>query len=482
MKPNIILITADQMRGDCVEALGHPDIKTPYLNTMINHGAVFTNAYSATPTCIPARAALFTGLSQTSHRRVGYQDCIDWEYENTLPQAFAGGGYHTQCVGKMHVWPPRKLMGFHNVVLHDGFLPHRNKNTPANRWWDRVDDYLPYLQREAGYQADIADPGIDCNSWDARPWPLPEHTHPTNWTVAMSLDFLRRRDPTKPFFLWTSFVAPHPPLLPPDCYFRQYMERELAKPVHGTWADRAPEYPDADCFEGHLKPEEIQRMRAGYYGLITHLDHQIGRLLRGLKDEGVLNQTVILFTSDHGEMLGDHEMFRKSQPFQGSVHVPMILYDPGNLLGIPRGTRFEEIAELRDVMPTLLSAAGLTCPHGVEGLDLTVALKGKGETRSYLHGEHTSQSRAGQSAQYIVTKTRKYIWYSDTGKELLFDLEKDKMECEDVSGKKEYERDLGELRACLAEELKDREEGYSDGSSLITGREPEVYLKNKTSI
>ena len=199
MKPNIILITVDQMRGDCVEALGHPDVKTPYLNTMINHGAAFINAYSATPTCIPARAALFTGLSQKSHGRVGYQDCIEWDYESTLPQAFADGGYHTQCIGKMHVWPPRKLMGFHNVVLHDGFLPHRNKNTPANQWWDRVDDYLPYLQDKAGYAADIADAGINCNSWDARPWPLPEHTHPTNWTVTMSLDFLRRGIPRSHF-------------------------------------------------------------------------------------------------------------------------------------------------------------------------------------------------------------------------------------------------------------------------------------------
>lgn len=482
-KPNVILITVDQMRGDCIGSLGHPDVKTPFLDTMINHGAVCTNAYSATPTCIPARAALFTGMSQRGHGRVGYKDCVEWQYENTLPQAFAEGGYHTQCVGKMHVWPPRKLMGFHNVVLHDGFLPHRNKNTPAGQWWDRVDDYLPYLQKEAGYPADLSDAGIDCNSWVARPWPLPEHTHPTNWTVTQSLDFLRRRDPTKPFFMWTSFVAPHPPLLPPDCYFRQYLEKELAAPVCGAWSETGEKlaFPDMDCFEGSPDEEDLHRMKAGYFGLITQIDHQIGRLLRGLKDEGVLNQTVILFTSDHGEMLGDHHMFRKSQPFQGSVHVPLLLYDPGSLLGIPHGTCTDEIAELRDVMPTLLDIAGIDCPDCVEGRSLIPYFQGKKGLRPYLHGEHTEMTRQDYSAHYIVTKNRKYVWYSHTGKEMLFNLEADPNETVDLAEDKSYQADLNALRDHLIRELSGREEGYTDGRRLLPGKKPVLILGQNPS-
>ena len=308
---NILLITADQMRGDCIGALGHPDVETPNLDTMVNQGVAFTRCYSATPTCIPARAALFTGQSQEHHGRVGYQDGVDWNYPITLPGEFTRAGYHTHCAGKMHVWPPRSLMGFCSVDLHDGFLPYRSTNTPAARWMGRIGDYLPDLQRELGPQAGINDLGIGCNSWVARPWDGPERLHPTNWTVQKSADFLRRRDTTRPFFLWTSFVAPHPPFLPPAPYYEMYRDRDLRPPVIGAWAQRPdPSRNTADGFTAALSERQIRQMQAGYYGSITHLDHQIGRLLRELKDEGVLNDTVILFTSDHGEMLGDHYMLR----------------------------------------------------------------------------------------------------------------------------------------------------------------------------
>lgn len=478
MRPNILLITADQLRGDCMSALGHPDVKTPFLDTMMNHGAAFTNAYSATPTCVPARVALFTGQSQSAHGRVGYKDCTEWEYENTLPKAFADAGYHTQCVGKMHVWPPRKLMGFHNVVLHDGFLPHRKTDTVAKLWWDRVDDYLPYLRQHCAYMADINDTGIDCNSWVARSWPLPEHTHPTNWTVTQSIDFLRRRDTTKPFFLWTSFLAPHPPLLPPMEYLQQYLSKTLAEPITGDWnpCDREG-HPDIDCFEGQLGKEELQTMRAGYYGLITHLDHQIGRLLRTLKDEGLRENTVILVTSDHGEMLGDHGMFRKNQPFNGSVKVPLIIYDPGKLLKLKEGQQCREIAELRDVFPTLAAIAGVEVPSTVEGVNLLNCLRREEKSRDYLHGEHTAQQDLGRSSHYIVTKEFKYIWNSDNGLEYLFDLLSDPEERHDISQELQHRQVLEKMRRHLIDELTGREEGYTDGITLLPGKTPRVILE-----
>ena len=474
-KPNIVLITADQMRADCLGAAGHPDVETPFLDTMANHGIRFTRAYSATPTCIPARAALFTGLSQRSHKRVGYQDGVAWDYPVTMPGEFAATGYHTHCSGKMHVWPPRSLMGFHSVDLHDGFLSHRNTGTEVRYWWNRVDDYLHDLQRERGPDADIGLDGIDCNSWVAKPYTMPEHLHPTNWTTQKSIDFLRRCDPTRPFFLWTSYVAPHPPFTPPACYYDHYARKEMRPPSVGDWAaDCGRAYPDVDAFEGCLRPAAVSSMQAGYYGLITHLDHQIGRLLRALKDEGVLNRTIILFTSDHGEMLGDHHMFRKSQPFNGSVHIPFLICDPGRLLPVRHGSECDSLAELRDVMPTLLAAAGVAVPEQTEGLDLLGELRENRE-REYLHGEHLAQDRPC-SAQYIVTRNRKYIWYSDCGRELLFDLAADPGELCNISDEAGYAGDLSALRGILAAELAGREEGYSDGASLITGRRPVAVL------
>lgn len=283
MKPNLLLITVDQMRGDCLGIAGHPLLETPNLDKLARQGALFPHAYTAVPSCIPARAAIMTGLSPRSHGRVGYKDMIPWTYEQTLPGELAKAGYHTQAVGKMHVYPARNLCGFHNVVLHDGYLHYnRIKNrTMADHHFDHVDDYLVWLRQKNGSDYDLTDLGLHCNaSTVARPWPWPEELHPTNWTVAQSIDFLRRRDPSKPFFLWTSFVRPHPPLDPPQAYFDLHKQAEMKEPPVGDWVDKAaaetgPEAPTS--FFGKLDARRLARARAGYYALISHIDDQIGR-------------------------------------------------------------------------------------------------------------------------------------------------------------------------------------------------------------
>lgn len=191
-RPNLLLITVDQMRGDCLSILDHPVVETPNLDQLARRGMLFRNAYSSTPTCVPARAALFTGMSPRSHGRVGYEEKVPWNYEHTLPGELAKAGYHTQCVGKMHVDPARSLLGFHNVVLHDGYLHHnRFKHTnTVTESHDSCDDYLPWLRERAGASTDLIDLGLDCNSSTiALPWHLPEALHPTNWVVTQSIDF-----------------------------------------------------------------------------------------------------------------------------------------------------------------------------------------------------------------------------------------------------------------------------------------------------
>lgn len=480
MKPcNLVLITADQMRGDCIGWLGHPDVLTPNLDSFCNHGVAFTKAYSATPTCIPARVALFTGMSQQHHRRVGYQDFVPWNYPSTLPGELAAAGYHTHCAGKMHVWPPRALMGFHSVDLHDSFLPHRNTGTAAGSWWHCVDDYARFLRQEA-HGADIGDFGLGANSRAAAPWPLEERLHPTNWTAERSLDFLRKRDPTKPFFLWTSFVAPHPPYYPPAHWLQYYQSQPLSPPATGQWSEKIGNpHPDPDSFEGQLSPQETQLMQAGYYGMISHMDAQIGRLIRSLRDCGELENTVILFTSDHGEMLGDHNMFRKHQAFEGSTHIPLILYDPGNRLNLAQGSRCDAVVELRDVMPTLLDLAGANCPSTVDGASLLQLLSGGQEPRAFLHGEHTSQQNSGESIQYIVTPRYKYIWLSRSGSEMLFDLQNDPRETCNLAAHPANTEVLAQLRQHLITALQTREEGYSDGKRLITKQPARLLLSHQ---
>lgn len=483
MKPNVILITVDQMRGDCLGVLGHPVVETPYLDTMAKFGAVFTNAYSAVPSCIAARAAILTGLSQRSHGRVGYEDGVMWNYEHTIAGEFTKAGYHTQCVGKMHVHPARNLCGFHNVVLHDGYLHHtRKSDAPIS---DRYsDDYLDWLKEKNGTNTDIIDSGLECNSWVARPWMYEENLHPTNWVAEKSIEFLKRRDPSKPFFLMSAFVRPHSPLDPPKAYFDQYINQDISLPEVGDWVDTWSgaikdtediNAVDVSTANGKLQPKAMKRALAAYYGCITHIDHQIGRLIQALHDFGVYKNTIILFTSDHGDLIGDHNLFRKSLPYEGSANIPFIIFDPGNYLKLKLGLKLDNVVELRDVMPTLLDIAGIEIPKVVEGMSIAPLLKDRDfEWRKYIHGEHTYR-RA--SNHYITNGKEKYIWFSQTGEEQFFNLKKDPKELTNLSNKEEYQDRIKYWRSILVKELAGREDCYSDGVSLIVGQTPQPTLK-----
>lgn len=474
-RPNILLIICDQMRGDCMGIAGHPDLKTPFLDSLAVEGTRFTNAYSACPSCIPARAALFTGQSQRSHRRVGYQDGIEWTYPHMLPQELSLGGYHTECVGKLHVHPPLRRCGFSNLTLHDGYIAYyRKPGVPQPENQLVSDSYLRWLKERCGQDADVNDTGLDNNSWIARPWIYDEMSHPTNWAVTQSIDFLRKRDRSRPFFLTASFVRPHPPLDAPRCYFDMYRDMELTPPAVGDWEDPALTQKNGVMYDSAYgcRDAELRRQAmVGYYACITHMDHQIGRLIQAMYSDDCFENTIILFTSDHGELLFDHGMFRKVQPYQGSVNIPLLVRGGKKLPGWQdQPPVCDTLTELRDIMPTLLSAAGCHIPESVEGMDLYPALTGgKMPERGWLHGEH---SGAALSNHWIVTPTDKYIWWSQTGREQYFRLTDDPRELHDGIADPGAQERVALLRKRLMESLRGRPEGYTDGQRLIPGRMP----------
>lgn len=483
MKPNILFITVDQMRYDCLHYVKHPIIQTPNLDNLARNGVLYTNAYTATPSCVPARASIMTGMSQKNHGRVGYQDKVPWTYVHTMPGEFAKAGYHTQCIGKMHVYPTRNLCGFHNIELHDGYM-HYNRNRAAAsalEWWDHTDDYLPWLREKAGYDQDIMDHGLDCNaSVVARPWHLEEKYHPTNWTVTRSIDFLRRRDPSKPFFLWTSFVRPHSPLDPPQAFFDLYKNIDLPEPPIGDWADtedRAREGLNPTTGRGIVHDRMRKDALAAYYALITHIDNQIGRLLNALFEFGVSDNTLILFTSDHGDLMGDHHLYQKRLAYEGSAKIPLIMSDPAGLFGLEKGKQVDHVIELRDIMPTLLDAAGIDIPASVDGKSLIPLGKGvpQPEWREYIHGEN---AHGELSYHYATDGQRKYIWYSQTGEEQYFNLEKDPQERSNLAKDTGYRDEISIWRNRVIHELLGREEGYTDGERLIAGRPVQNVLSH----
>ncbi len=474
-RPNIVLIMADQWRGDCLGCAGHPVVETPHLDHLAMQGVRFTQAYTATPSCIAARAALFTGMSQRNHGRVGYKDGVPWTYERTLAGEVAAAGYHTQAVGKMHVWPARNLMGFHNVVLHDGYLHCERK---ASHNYDLVDDYMSWLRMKIGADADMVPHGLNCNSWVARPWPYSEEVHPTTYVTTMGIDFLRRRDPTKPFFLYLSYHRPHPPLDPPQAFFDQYIHQTFPPVPMGDWADQQAKMQGIDGATGFMGERQLHRARAAYYAQITHIDHQIGRLKEYLFEHEVLDNTMFLFTSDHGELLGDHNLFRKVLPYDGSTRVPLIVTPPRAWKWKPAQT-VDAVVELRDILPTILEACGAAIPESVDGQSVLGLCRGEAtEWRTYLHGEHA----AGQASNHWITDGKcKYAWFSQTGREQFFNLASDPQELEDLIDDPGSQERIGRFRQWLIEELTGREEGFTDGTKLITGRPTKPVLEGPSA-
>ena len=481
-RPNVVLIMCDQFRGDCLGFDGHPDVKTPYLDTLAAQGTYFENAHVACPSCIPARASLLTGTTPATNGRVGYQDGIPWRYEHMMPEEFGAAGYQTAIVGKMHVHPPRLACGFQHMRLHDGYIGfYRKANRPHWMHQDVSDDYLRFLRSELGPAADVNGTGVENNSWIARPWVYEERLHPTNWVVDESIRFLETRDRTRPFFLMASFVRPHPPFDPPAAYYQSYLDRELREPAHGDWDDVEATERDGmildsvhGCRDATLRHEAM----AGYYGCITHLDHQIGRLITALENDETYENTVVIFTADHGEMLFDHSSFRKVLPYEGSTRIPFIVRVGSKVLpgGRPTPHRSDAIAELMDVMPTLLDLVGAPVPACVEGSSLKGEITGEHPLeRDYLHGEHSGSRE--QSNQYVVTKRDKYVWFTQTGVERYFDLEHDPREEHDLAGDPACAERIAELRAILVEELRDREEGYVQDGKLVVGRTPKTMLE-----
>lgn len=471
VQPNIVIIMCDQLRGDCLSIMGHPDVKTPYLDTLAAEGTLFTRTYSACPSCIPARAGFLTGRAPCSHGRVGNEESKPWEYDHMLAQEFSRAGYQTALLGKAHVFPPRLGCGFEVTRIHDGYLG-RQRRASMPYWMNQnvYDDYLRFLRAELGPDADVNAAGVENNSWICRPWPYEERLHPTNWVVDESIRFLETRDRTRPFLMMTSFVRPHPPFDPPRDYLDMYRDCDLREPAEGDWDDREAterEGMKMDSFHGCRDARLRHDAMAGYYACVTHVDHQIGRLITALENDESWNDTIVVFTADHGEMLFDHGLFRKRLPYEGSAHVPLIIR-VGKRVADTTPHRSESLVELMDVMPTLLDLAGLEVPSTVDGESIASdVLRGQELHREYVHGEHTAGDLTNH---WIVTQSEKYVWYARSGKEQLFDLSSDPRETHDLSADPAWKPRLEELRTALIGELECREEGFVQEGRLVAGR------------
>ncbi|CAM4346908.1 arylsulfatase [Paenibacillus alkaliterrae] len=463
-QPNIVMIMTDQQRWDTLGSYGNEIIETVNLDALASEGTVFEHAYTPSPSCVPARASLLTGMDPWHTGILGMgagQGPMETGFAHTLPGVLADAGYHTQGIGKMHFYPQRSLNGFHHTLLDE-----------SGRVEDRhfISDYRAWFDRNKSGPYDFVDHGIHWNSWMARPYHAPEYLHPTNWTVNESIAFIQRRDPRKPLFLKTSFARPHSPYDAPPVYFDLYERKRLPDPFVGDWAhihDKPEDAVSPVAWRGVRKPEEIRRARAGYYGLIHHIDHQIGRLIQCLQREGLYENTMIAFLSDHGDMLGDHNLWRKTCAYEGSAHIPMIVKLPRSC-GRTKA-RVTEPVTIQDVMPTILDIAGLDIPEALDGRSMAGLMQGTAaaDWRKYVHGEHCACYSDEQEMHYLTDGRTKYIWFPRLHSEQLFDLESDPGECRDLANRPDERQRLLHWRRRLVDILAKRNAGLTDGADLV---------------
>ncbi|MBU0610963.1 MAG: sulfatase-like hydrolase/transferase [Armatimonadetes bacterium] len=429
-RPNILLITADHMRNDAVGANGNPFIRTPNLDALARRGVTFTNASTPNPICVPGRACITTG--NYSHKCTGNKNNSGLIRDDQIKIAehFAGAGYWSCAVGKLHYVPyappgqPRLVHGFqHWEACESGRMIGQFDPTGQQRG---IEDYHDYL-RDVGWGGYQRAHGIGNNDVHAGPSAVPAEHHEEAWVASRSIANLEqhlRERPGQPFFMWSSFAKPHSPYDPPEPYNRAYDPREIPPPVGSLnlLADRDPllrHWPVAYGWD-RLSPEGVQYSRAHYFGMVTFQDEQIGRIIACLEQAGQLDNTVIVYTADHGDLLGDFGCFFKCNMFHGSVGIPLIMAGPG----IATMGQSDALVGLQDILPTLAGLTGCALPREVDGIDVTSATRGL----------YVSQSLGAPHQRYMMrNKQYKFVYHELGGVEELYDEAEDPHELRNLA-------------------------------------------------
>ena len=351
-KPNILLILTDQHQFGAIGALGHPDVKTPNLDALAAQSLVFDSAYTPAPICGPARAALFTGCNAIE---TGIH--VNWiplpENLPLMTERLASAGYHNALVGKLHLSPVADMHGFHWRRLCDS--PHDVYDPEEIEY----NDYLPWaaaklgmsvaeLARRAGESEHISpkDPAF----WQGWSW-APDEAQMTTWTGEEAVGFLKEYKDDAPFFLNVSFFGPHHP------YALAEPWDSMVDPTTVTLPEtlgQAPAGRPGGSRLADLDEARWRKMLATYYGHIAAIDLQIGRILDELRARGEWENTLIVFSSDHGDHMGDYSMLGKGTMRDTSVRIPMFLKPPGP--AIARSDKHEAV-NLLDLFPTFTDYA-----------------------------------------------------------------------------------------------------------------------------
>ena len=480
-RPNILHIFTDMQRADTIHALGNLVIKTPYLDRLCREGVAFTNAFSPSPVCISARCCMILG--QEPHQTGCYENTLmPVDERHTFMQALTDAGYRTHGIGKCHFTPDGlALRGFET----------REVQEEGSAKPDELDqhDYLKFLY-DQGYQHICEAQGIRGEMYYIpQPSQLPPKHHPTQWIGDRSVAFVEAQQPTsQPWYLFSSFIHPHPPLTPPTPWHKLYRPALMPLPHVPQQSEALLSF--VNRVQNRYKYRDqgldlhlIRTMKAYYYACISFIDFQIGRLLTALEQSGQLDNTLILFTSDHGELLGDYNAFGKRSMHDASARVPMIAHAPGRFDG---GRVCDTPVSLIDLAPTFLSAAETSLStHDMAGEDLAEVAAGtcsremvfsqlgytckagkmaqrRGAAPSHKAGKKAHRRDASPSAEEIasrssymaVSKAWKYVYSAPDDREWLFDRTYDPAESRNCKGVVFCREALQTMKTALLDHLR----------------------------
>jgi len=436
-RPNIILFFTDQQRADAVGADGNPVIRTPNLDRLAAEGTLFTSAYTPSPVCVSARCSLImgqypakTGCSDNGHPRPMDQP--------TFMQKLTDAGYRTHGIGKMHFSPdPEGMHGLQSRQYQDELGSQVEGN-----------DYLEFLHAN-GFDHVYDPQGVRGEMYYIpQPSQLPAKYHPTQWVGDRSLAFLDEQDDSQPFFLFASFIHPHPPFSPPTPWNKLYRGTLMPLPhrphqceaFHTTINRRQNRYKYRD---NGIDNNLLRIMKAYYYACVSFIDFQVGRVLGALQAAGRLDNTLILHTSDHGEMLGDYNCFGKRTMLDPAARIPMLARLPDRF---PAGARCETPVSLVDVLPTVLGAAGADSSDcDTDGVDLAEAAAGDHADR-FVYSQY---QRDAQGVHMALDRRWKYFYSAPDRQEFLIDRVGDPAETRNRAGVTFCREALASMRANL---------------------------------
>lgn len=400
MAPNVLFITVDQWRGDCLSSAGHPVVQTPHLDALAASGARFARHYAQAAPCGPSRASLLTGTYLHTHRSTFNGTPLDARFTNVALEARAAGyrpllyGYTDTTVDPRTVAPDDPRLSTYESVL-PGFehaQPLDEEYAPWFAWLAERGYDLSDPQRYLRPDPDHPGAGSHGRTWAPTPYSA-EHTETAFITgrVIEDIDAALAAGEGA-FFVHASYVRPHPPFTVPAPYHDLYDPADVPAPVLAPTADdEAALHPFVAAAMGwewsraDPDPAEVRQLRATYYGMMTEVDAQLGRLLAALEERGLADDTIVIVTSDHGEMLGDHRLMSKLGFWDEAFHIPLIVRAPG----CPPGQVIDEFTENVDIMATILELIDVEVPAQCQGRSLVPFLRGSPpeDWRTAVHWE-----------------------------------------------------------------------------------------------